>query len=77
MDLECQQHVELKADNISIHGTLVLLTLMGQGFLIIRQVHNNYQFVGDAIHRSDFRSQRPQPYNLSTTSSLVINHVTI
>ena len=50
---------------------------MGMGIPIFRQVQDKQRFVWRATHRSGFRSQRPKPYNLSTTSPLVINRVTI
>jgi hypothetical protein len=51
--------------------------VMGTWFPLFRQVQDNYQFGRRATHRSDFRSQRPEPCNLSTTFPLVINRVTI
>ena len=35
--------------------------LMGTGFLIFRQVQDNYRFGRRATHRASFRSQRPEP----------------
>ena len=51
--------------------------LMETGIPIFRQVQDKQRFVRRATHRSGFRSQRPKPCNLSTTSPLVINRVTI
>jgi hypothetical protein len=51
--------------------------LMGTWFPIFRQVQDNYRFGRRATHRSGFRSQRPEHCNLSTTSPLVINCVTL
>ena len=51
--------------------------LKGTGFPIFRQVQDNYRFGRRATHRSGFRSKRPESCNLSTTSPLVINRVTI
>ena len=47
------------------------------GVPIFRQVQDKQRFVRRATHRSGFRSQRPKPCNLSTTSPLAINRVTI
>ena len=49
----------------------------GDGFPIFCQVQDKQRFGRRATQRSGFRSQRPEPCNLSATSPLVINHVTI
>ena len=51
--------------------------LMEMRVLIFRPVQDKQRFVRRATHWSGFRSQRPKPCNLSTTSPLVINRVTI
>jgi hypothetical protein len=46
---------------------------MGMGFSIFCQVQDKQQSVWRATHRFGFKSQRTEPCNLSTTSSLVID----
>jgi hypothetical protein len=69
--------IQCKEKVVSLTAPKVMGTVMGTGLPIFRQVQDNQRFVRRATHRSGFRSQRPKPCNLSTTSPLVINCVTI